>query len=482
MKIQGLSRRLLLQLAMAGTTSAMLPSLFTRRARADAPILPPRILFVYNMGTVRELYQPLGAGGSPKPTETSFDLAPIHASLAPFKSQLLLTRGISMASQDADTSAFANSHVRGGTHALTAANRMTQSLAGGPSIDQVIAKAINTPAPVTRYPSWELDFLNAPDMEGGTSYLSAGQTNDRQYGPSGVLKQFPADLGQQTDAQKKAAAAKLARQQASIDLALGEYSGVKSRLSKEDKAKLDQHAQTIRDLRAQMQIGTSLTCQPPDAALQGDIAKFDVHPASGASQAERGAWTKLGWDVQARLAVSALACDLTRVQILHLPGYGAIDDVIGYQPADYGNGKAHANTHDLAHQCSGINQYGNGGPLWDIPQAVDLMRKLDTAQADMLAQLLGYLKAVPRGDGGTLLDSTVVVYCGQIANGYHDTDDLPWIVAGNANGYFRTGRFLQYAKGTGHNDLFVSLANAMGVGISTFGNPAVCKGPLANLR
>ena len=482
MKMNGLSRRMLLQLALAGTTSAMLPSLLPRRARAGQPVLPPRVIFVYNMGTVRELYQPLATAGNPAPTETSFELAPIHAALKPFKSDLILTRGISMASQDADTSAFANSHVRGGTHALTATNRLTQSLSGGPSIDQLIAKTINSPAPVTRYPSWELDFLNAPDFEGGTSYIAAGQTNDRQYDAPGVLADFPADLGQQTDAQKKAAAAKLARTQASIDLALGEYSGLKARLSKDDKAKLDQHAQTIRDLRAQMQLGTSVICQPPDAALQGDITTFKTKPGSGATQAERGAWVKLGWDVQARLAVSAAACDLTRVQILHLPGYGAIDDVFGYQPADYGGGKAHANTHDLAHQCSGINEYGNGGTLWDVPQAVDLMRQLDTAQATMLAQLLGYLKAVPRGDGGTLLDSTVVVYCGQIANGYHETFDLPWILAGSANGYFRTGRFLQYAKGTAHNDLFVSIANAMGVNVTTFGNPAVCKGPLANLH
>jgi hypothetical protein len=482
MKMHGLSRRLLLQLALAGTSSAMLPSLFPRRARAGQPVLPPRVIFVYNMGTVREFYNPLATAGKAAPTETDFDLAPIHDALRPFKSDLILTRGISMASQDADTSAFANSHVRGGTHALTATSRLTQSLAGGASIDQLIAKTINSPAPVTRYPSWELDFLGAPDMEGGTSYIAAGQTNDRQYDATALLKQFPADLGQQTDAEKKAAAAKLARTQAAIDLALGEYAGIKTKLSKDDKTKLDLHAQTIRDLRAQMQLGNSVTCQPPDAALQGDVATFKVHPASGASQAERGAWVKLGWDVQARLAVSALACDLTRVQILHLPGYGAIDDVFGYQPASYGAGLAHTDTHDLAHQCSGINQYGNGGTLWSVPAAQDLMKKLDAAQAQMFAQLLGYLKAVPRGDGGTLLDSTVVVYCGQIANGYHDTDDLPWMLAGSANGYFRTGRFLQYPKGTAHNDLFTSIANAMGVPVATFGNPAVCKGPLANLR
>jgi hypothetical protein len=38
-----------------------------------------------------------------------------------------------------------------------------------------------------------------------------------------------------------------------------------------------------------------------------------------------------------------------------------------------------------------------------------------------------------------------------------------------------------YSTGLAHNDLFVSLANMMDVQTSTFGNAAVCKGPLAGL-
>ena len=60
-------------------------------------------------------------------------------------------------------------------------------------------------------------------------------------------------------------------------------------------------------------------------------------------------------------------------------------------------------------------------------------------------------------------------------------------------GAVKTGRYVRYPRakdmnlwptystGPAHNDLFVSLANLMGVQTSTFGNPAVCKGPLAGL-
>jgi hypothetical protein len=477
MKINKLSRRLLLQLAAAGASSAMLPSLLSRTARAAGPVLPPRILFVYNMGTVRELYNPLPTAGNAKPTETAFELAPIHESLKPYKNDLILTRGISMKSQDVDPTGGANAHVRGGTHALTAVNRLTSSLAGGPSIDQVIAKGINSPAPVTKYPSWELDFTGAPDFEGGVSYIAAGQGNTKTGSPKQVLGMFPASLGTQSEADKAAEAARIEKQKAAMEIALGEYSNVRTRLSAADRSKLEQHAQAIRDLEVQMTLGVGkgATCQPPNATLTNDVNTVGSAPSG--TPAQSAAKTKLQWDIQARLAASALSCDLTRVAILHLPGYGAIDDVIGYQPATYGNGLGHTDTHDLAHQCSGA-----GGALWNTPQARDLITKLDAAQATMFAQLLGYLKAIPRGDGGSLLDSTVVVQCGQIANGYHDTDDLPWMLAGSCNGFFRTGRFLQYPLSTPHNDLYVSLANAMGVNITTFGNPSVCHGPLANLR
>jgi hypothetical protein len=71
---------------------------------------------------------------------------------------------------------------------------------------------------------------------------------------------------------------------------------------------------------------------------------------------------------------------------------------------------------------------------------------------------------------------------------------LPWFVVGSANGYFSTGRYLQfprtmpsyvdpgYDSGRPHNDLFVSIANAMGMDIDTFGNPDVCTGPIDEMR
>lgn len=66
-------------------------------------------------------------------------------------------------------------------------------------------------------------------------------------------------------------------------------------------------------------------------------------------------------------------------------------------------------------------------------------------------------------------------------NGCHCRDDLPYVVVGSGDGALRTGRLLEFG-GVPHNDLYVSLCHAMGLtDVTTFGNPAVCRGPLSGL-
>jgi hypothetical protein len=59
-------------------------------------------------------------------------------------------------------------------------------------------------------------------------------------------------------------------------------------------------------------------------------------------------------------------------------------------------------------------------------------------------------------------------------------------MAGSGGGYFKMGRLLQLPRaggvGPAHDDLFVSLANCMGLDVTTFGNAEVCRGPLPGLR
>ncbi len=59
------------------------------------------------------------------------------------------------------------------------------------------------------------------------------------------------------------------------------------------------------------------------------------------------------------------------------------------------------------------------------------------------------------------------------------------MLAGSAGGVFRTGRFVDYLANGGsarqHNDLLVTIANAMGTDDKTFGDPQYSTGALPSL-
>lgn len=92
------------------------------------------------------------------------------------------------------------------------------------------------------------------------------------------------------------------------------------------------------------------------------------------------------------------------------------------------------------------------------------------AIAQQFAYLLQKLDAVQ--GGRTLLDNTVVWWSSEISIGNtHDVHGMPFVLAGSGGGYFRTGRFLSFPADTPHNRLLVSICNAMGVQVSSFGDP-----------
>jgi hypothetical protein len=57
---------------------------------------------------------------------------------------------------------------------------------------------------------------------------------------------------------------------------------------------------------------------------------------------------------------------------------------------------------------------------------------------------------------------------------------IAFVLAGRAGGAIRTGRYLVYG-GVSHNNLLISMLNAMDVATNTFGNPKYVTGPLPGL-
>jgi hypothetical protein len=77
-----------------------------------------------------------------------------------------------------------------------------------------------------------------------------------------------------------------------------------------------------------------------------------------------------------------------------------------------------------------------------------------------------------------MLDNSLVLLCTEVSDGkIHSHHDMPFVLAGGGGGALKTGRLLQYGDEP-HGKLFVSLAQAMGQNISTFGSG---NGPLGGL-
>jgi hypothetical protein len=482
------TRRLLLQaLGLAGG-SRLFPSL---DRRAEAASVPTRfVIYHAGYGINRSLWAPTG-------TETSFQLNEVHAPLANYKDQLLILDGIDMLSTLYDPNSASNAHIAGETHALSA-NRRRRASNGqydwsSITIDQFIAAEINKPAPVTRFPSLELSVsLDGDQMNvasnGTGAYLPGEPDPERAF-----KRLFPSPVSGPSVTPTADPSAEQRR--SVLEFVANRFKTLQPRLSKLDQTRFDAHASAIRDLEKRLDIGpppAAVSCSSDDSALPAVRA---ARMAAGYLSSQR--WYEAVLDAQLRNAQLALACDLTRVVSI---GFYDPEKSIDYTSGMLGTTDYHDLVHKTDNNITGIRAY----PLSSNPDALAVRKKHALFQATQFAKFLGYLRAVPTGDGQTLLDHTVVLWSGHIGWGGHQLSNLPWMLAGSGGGYFKPGRYLQlpraphpllqgtYSDGLGTvpdakvgpstNDLFVSIANAMGVNITTFGEPAACKGPIAKLR
>jgi hypothetical protein len=123
--------------------------------------------------------------------------------------------------------------------------------------------------------------------------------------------------------------------------------------------------------------------------------------------------------------------------------------------------------------------------------AAEQMTKYNAKHAEIFLYLVEALRRYTEGDG-SLLDHTAVVWISELANGPHDLDKIPIVMAGSCCGAFRTGRYLSHAQnlpnphehpdwgdtasrpiGPGHSHWLISLMQAMGLPNSEIGKTSV---------
>ena len=434
--MSALSRRSLLRGACG--VALGLPLLETMELHA-APGPKRLLVFFTNNGTVMNAWRPTG-------TETNFQLASIMQPLAAHQDQLIIMEGIDQESSyngpgSGDPHMPGMAHLLTGTEMISTGPGVYDRAGGGISVDQHIAQQLNagTKFGTLSFGVAAREFAASPWNT--LSMLGPNMPVDPEDDPAAAFARIFGDIGE--DAQ----VAELRAQRKSVlDVVRQDISALNTRLGAADRARLEQHLDSVREVEKIIDV-TVDGCQVPTAPP----------PVNGSLYADANAPTVMR--AQIDLLVSALACDLTRVATLQwreaLGGTSTFTWL--------GQNETH---HDISHRT---DQTGR-----------DMMVDINIWFAEQLAYLLDQLASVPDGDG-TLLDSTAVLWCNELSNGeQHSRRDMPFLLAGSCGGYFNTGRYLQY-QGAMHNDLLVSLCNAMDVSTTTFGNPAYCTGPLPNL-
>lgn len=475
-----LTRRSWIQAAGMGAAAAAAGGtmvLSGSRARAGMEI-PRRIVFFYvQSGSMPGRWEPILRAGASPDTETEWDVNPdLHGELAPYRADLSYFENLDFLSEYDDPTEPANSHVQGGTHAMCAAHRLTDRQAGGVTIDQLIAQRINAPSPVTPLPSLE---LACPDSssESTVSATGPGAGLPRMGDPTAVYDRLFPGMGDDPDRARAAL-----RRRRIFELVRGRYDALGPQLlSGTERARLEQHRDTVVDLERRLELADGRTGARPDRSILAPLDTLD--------RSDDTARYRTITDLNIRLAAAALHSDVTRVVSFELPD--APNGEIGYTPGQLGTTDAH----DLIHKVMDISMRE---PLSSDDTAIQIIRRQHLAATRWMRFLLDELAGRTEIDGSRLLDHTVVVFTSQIADGSHCLQRMPWYTVGGCGGALRTGRYHRTARradvsprrwisprwdgaGRGHSDLFVTLARAMGVDIDVFGAPAANAGPIPGM-
>jgi hypothetical protein len=153
----------------------------------------------------------------------------------------------------------------------------------------------------------------------------------------------------------------------------------------------------------------------------------------------------------------SLACNLTRVATLQWTR-STSDQIFSWLGITEGH-------HALSH-------------IDEQPAAITKLIQINAWYAEQFTYLMKKLDSFDEG-GRSVFDNTVSLWGNELGTGGHTRKDTPFVLAGGT-GFFRPGRWIKYA-GHSHADLHVSCLNALGIPDTSFGDPALCNGPLPGL-
>ena len=346
----------------------------------------------------------------PATTGANFEMTPTLAPFASHRDSMLVLSGL-------DVKAGKGSHSGPCASYLTGITPAKKTNTVGISVDQIIAKQIGQE---TALASMELG-LDPPEWAGGnvdglagyyTSTISWRNPNTplpRQVNPRLVFERLFGD----TDALNQQALRERIESKSSVLDSVSE--GVKrlmASVNAGDRHKLEEYFDSVREIERGIQV-TEQKFLGEQGLKDTDIKRPAGIPVLFADH------TRLMFDMM----LLAYQTDMTRM----------ISFMLGHEGSDrnYLELGAKDGHHSLTHHKGRA-------------EAIELVKKIDLHQSELLAEFIGKMKSIKEGNG-SLLDNTIIIAGGAHSDGnLHLHTDVPTLVFGGTVKNVQGGRHIRY--------------------------------------
>lgn len=300
------------------------------------------------------------------------------------------------------------------------------SLSAGVSVDQVAAEAIGNQTPAA---SLQLGLEEPGLLTNGSSQV---YTNTISWGPGNrPLAKItePRRLFNKIFAGSDPSATEenQDKRKSVLDAVLERATSMKQRLATDDKIKLEQYIDSVREVERQIEALEDFTCELPDSP-----------PA-------RNLPFHLAYRAMADLTVLAFHCDYTRI-VTFMTGPSATYTTYNH----LGHSEDH---HTLSHAT-----YSDG-----MARFMDIHKW----HVQEMATTLQMMADIPEGDGDMLSNTNFTLMAEFGDPNVHNPHVMTWLSAGGENGGFSHGRHI--VANQPHSNYHRALLQFMGAGGGDFG-------------
>ncbi len=421
--------------------SAGLATLFAPFVRYVTPVHAQsapgqaKYLFIFfSNGTEPAVWSPKGS------TASSLSHSVMTEPLAPLNDNLVIVEKL-------DSMGTASSH--GAPGGLTGANFSGKPLI---SVEQYVSDQLRESGVQMQIPNL---ILGGVSSEAQTTFYRDNRAISPIYSPSAAHAAIFGGGGFEFDggSTEPPAEARLRRRKSMLDALRGELNQLSQSLGAEERAKLDAHATSIRQMEERLAQQEEILNNPEPVAVEC------TEPSDPGAGSEALTNSVLHMD----LAINAFACNLTRVAAVQF-GHHQTTQVslaeVG-SPGDWHNGFLHS----------------------DNPRT-----RLINVERWLSAQFVAaanQLKQTPAPDGnGSLFDQTLMVWARDMGDAVaHDGSDMRFVLSGGAGGYLKTGGSYIDGGGQAHSKVLFNILEAMGIDDpSGLGDEMTVREPLAGIR